>query len=500
MKHFLRKKNNIIAIAVAALVVVGGGIYWYISSSGAPTFGENTVGKGNIIESVDEAGTVLAENSAAVSFQEGGQIAHVYVKEGNPVVAGTVLADLDAAQLGAAVQQANAALAGAQAQLDQLQSGTRPEQLQIDQSAVTSARQTLAIAVQNAYSAADDAVRNQLDNLFTNTQTNNPIFSVPTNDSQTVTNIQSQRLQIVLALSQWYAALNATSSDPVALAGSAATNLQQVKAYIDALALVVNNTTPSSALPAATIAQYKGNVAAARAEVQVSISAISGNGSALTAAQNQLTLAQAGATSQSIEAQQAVVAQARAVAANARVALDHASLIAPFSGVVQNLTAQIGQVVSPGTPLMSLINNSGLKIETYVSESDVAKIKTGDAANITLDALGTGTVLPATVSTIDAAQTQVNGSAAYMVTLHFSKADSRIKDGMTGNVHIIEGEHDNVVEVPSNLVISNNNDHFVLVQSRGVIEKKAVQVGLVGDNGMTEITSGLSVGDRINNF
>jgi len=500
MKHFLRKKNNIITLGVVALVLVGGGIFWYINSSNAPTFSQNTVGKGNVIESVDESGSVLAENSAAVSFQEGGQIAHVYVSEGSAVAAGAVLADLDMAQLNAAVQQANAALAGAQAQLDQLQSGTRPEQLQIDQSAVTSAHQTLAIAVQNAYSATDDAVRNQLDNLFANTQTTNPIFSVPTSNSQTVTNIQSQRLQIVLALSQWYAALNATSSDPVALAGTAGTTLQQVKAYIDGLALVVNDAAPSSALPASVLAQYKGDVAAARAEVQASISAISGDGSALTAAQNQLTLAQAGATSQSIEAQQAVVAQAQAGATNAHVALEHASLVAPFSGVVQNLTAQVGQVVSPGTPLMSLINNSGLKIETYVSESDVAKIKTGDIANVTLDALGTGTVLPATVSTIDAAQTQVNGSAAYMVTLHFTKADSRVKDGMTGNVHIIEGENDNVVEVPSNLVINDNNNHFVLVEKNGAIVKQSVQIGLVGDNGMTEITSGLSVGDRINNF
>jgi HlyD family secretion protein len=263
---------------------------------------------------------------------------------------------------------------------------------------------------------------------------------------------------------------------------------------------VVNNATPNSSLPVATLAQYKGAIAAARAEVQGSISAVSGDGSALTAVQNVLTLAQAGATSQQISAQQAVVAQAQAAAANAQVALDHASLVAPFSGTVQSLTAQVGQVVSPGAPLMSLINNSGLKIETYVSESDVSKIKTGDVANVTLDALGTGPVLPATVSTIDAAQTQVNGSAAYMITLHFTNPDSRIKDGMTGNVHIIEAEHDNVVEVPSNLVINDNNNYFVLVQNGTTVEKKPVQIGIVGGDGMTEVVSGLNVGDRINNF
>ena len=509
MKRFFAKRNNIIAVGVVVLVLAGGGAFWYVSSSAAPTFNQNTVGKGNVVESVDESGNVLAENSASVSFQEGGQIAHVYVTEGSMVGAGTVLADLDAAQLGAAaqaanaaVEQANAGLTGAQANLAQLQSGTRSEQLQIDQSAVTSADQSLGIAVGNAYSASDDAVRNQIDNLFANTQTNNPTFLVPDSDSQTVNNIQSERLRIGLAITQWYGSLNATSSgfDPATLAGTALTVLQQMQSYINTVALAVNNTTPSTGVPAATLAQYKGDVATARAEVEASISAISGDQSALTAAENVLTLAQAGSTTQQIAAAQAAVAQAQAGAANAQVALGNASLVAPFSGTVQNLTAQVGQVVSPGVPMMSLINNSGLKIEVYVSENDVAKIKTGDPAVVTLDAFGTATTFPATVATVDDAETQVNGSSAYMVTLHFTDPNSQIKDGMTGNVQIIEAEHDNIIEVPSNLVINNDGNYFVLVENGGVVTQKPVQIGLVGNNNMTEIVSGLNVGDRINNF
>ena len=179
-----------------------------------PTFGTITVEKGNVIESVDESGNVLAENSAAISFQEGGQIAHVYVSEGSQVSAGTVLADLDSAQLSAASQQANAALATAQAQLAQLASGTRPEQLQIDESAVASADQSLGIAVENAYSAADDAVTNQIDNMFSNPQTEQSgVPGAETAIRKRINDIiQSQRVRIGVALAQWYAALNATST------------------------------------------------------------------------------------------------------------------------------------------------------------------------------------------------------------------------------------------------------------------------------------------------
>ncbi len=292
--------------------------------------------------------------------------------------AGTVLADLDSAQLSAAVQQtqaavsqANAGLAAAQAQLSQLASGTRPQQITIDESAVASADQALGIAVGNAYSASDDAVRNQLDNMFSNAQSNNPVLLVPNNGAQgTVNSIQNQRVQIGTALAAWYAALNASSTgfDSASLSAMATANLQQIQSYIDTIALVVNSANTSVSTPAATLAQYKGNIAAARAEIEVSNSAVSGNQSALTTAQNVLALAQAGSTPQAIQTQQAVVAQAQAAvaaaqaaAAGAQVALAHSSLVAPFAGTVQNLTAQVGQVVSPGAPMMTLINSERLK-------------------------------------------------------------------------------------------------------------------------------------------
>ena len=265
------------------------------------------------------------------------------------------------------------------------------------------------------------------------------------------------------------------------------------------LAGAVNDATPSSALPAATLAQYKEEIATARAEVTEAVEAVAGAESGLTNAQNQLVLAQAGSTPQSIQAQNAVVLQAQAGLSSAEVALQQATLVAPFSGVVTNLTAQIGQVVSPGSPLLTLTNNSGLKIDAYVSETDIANVRGGDRANVTLDAYGSGTIFPATVSTIDTTQTMVNGTPAYLVTLHFSKSNTQVTDGMTGNAQIITAEHDNVVEVPSNLIIQNGSSSFVLVASGTAQQEVPVMVGISG-NGMTEITSGVSAGQQIASF
>jgi HlyD family secretion protein len=489
-----------IALIVAAALIVGGGAWWYVGTNTAPAFKSLTVSKGNVVESVNVPANVLTEHSAALSFQEGGQIASVDVHEGTVVAQGQVLATLDTASLQAAVQEADAAVAAAQAKLDALTSGTRPQQLQIDENAVASASTSLGIAVSNAYTASNDAILNQTDNLFANPKTSNPVFLVPVANSQTTNDLSAARVQIGADLASWYAALSASSTDPASLAGTANHVLQEIHAYLNTIALAVNGAPAAAAVTPSTLASYKAYESVATTEIAGSINAVAGAQAALTQAQGALALAQAGTTSQDIEAQQAVVAQAQAADTAAHVTLANATLAAPFPGTVQGLTAQVGQVVSPGAPLMTLVNQSGLKIEAYVSQTDVAKIAVGDKANVTLNAYGTGTVFPAVVTTVDPGETQVNGTAAYLVTLHFTGTDSRVKDGMNGNVQIIVAEHNNVVEVPTNLVITNDTSSFVLVSSNGKELQQPVTTGLVGDNGMTEITSGLSAGETIVNF
>lgn len=499
MKKFLIKHTVSIAIGLAVIVSAIGAI-WYVGSNKAPSFNTTAATRGNVVESLDEPATVLAENNAAMSFQTGGQIASVNVTEGQSVAAGTVLADLSSGSLQASVAQATAALEAAEANLAQAASGTRPEQLTIDQTAVTSAQSSLNVDIGNAYAAADDAVQNQTDNLFTNPTSNNPTFLVPITNSQELNNIVSDRISVGATLTAWYAALNSSSSNLLSLAAIANSSLGNVQSYLDLLALAVDDATPQSSVSATTLTGYKTNVSTARTEVDAAITTMTNAAATLQTAQNTLTLAQAGSTPQAIEALQAAVAQAQAAQTAAQVALNNTSLVAPFSGTVENLTAQIGQVVSPGVPIASLVNNGGLKIQAYVSEADVAKVKNGDTAEISLDAFPAGTTFPATVTTIDNTQTQVNGTPAYLVTLHFTTAQPQLKDGMTGNAHLILAEDDNVIEVPSRLVINSGDGYSVTVVTATGTTQVPVTVGLVGDNGMTEITSGINQGDQLANF
>lgn len=498
-------------VVIVILSIIG--VIWYINSNQAPSFGTIAVTKGNIVQSLSETGNVLAENKADLSFQESGQIASINVKEGEVVSAGTVIAKLDTSSLETNFLQAQAGLQVAQAKLQDLENGTRPEQILVykntvaqAQSALNSAIASLSVAQNNAYIASEDAIDNQTDNLFTNPKYQNPIFLVKIADSQMTIDIQSKRVAIGELLNNWYNLQNSASYNPAQENATVSSYLQKIQSYLDELAIAVNNSIQNS-IPAQTISAYKAYVLTARNEVAQNISALTNASNAVTSAssslsvaQSQLALAQSGATQEQIDAQKAAVAQAQAVLESAQVAINHASLIAPFSGTVRNKKMDIGQVVSAGVPVISMTNDSGLKVETYVSQSDIAKIKEGDSANITLDAYGNGVVFQANVTNVDSAGTQENGDISYKVTLHFKNYDSRIKPGMTANINIIVAESDNAIEIPNNLIISNGNENFVLVQSGKSFEKKQVTVGIVGDNGMAEILSGLSEGDRVTNF
>src|ERR1035437_10207264 len=147
MNKFLAK--NYLIIAGVVIVAIVGGIYWYIKTNEAPSFVELAVGRGNVIDSVDQSGNIIAENNVNLSFQASGQIAAVTVKEGEYVPLGATLAVLDESSLKAAVEQANAVQAAAQAKLDGLSVGTRPEQLQIDKSAVANAQLSLEASLES---------------------------------------------------------------------------------------------------------------------------------------------------------------------------------------------------------------------------------------------------------------------------------------------------------------------------------------------------------------
>jgi len=78
---------------------------------------------------------------------------------------------------------------------------------------------------------------------------------------------------------------------------------------------------------------------------------------------------------------------AREHLALARITLDHTVLHAPFSGVVLVRQAELGEVMAPGTPALTLADLDHVWLRAYVNEVDLPKIRWGQAASLRTDGL-----------------------------------------------------------------------------------------------------------------
>jgi multidrug efflux pump subunit AcrA (membrane-fusion protein) len=126
LRRFKRPKYWITALILALIVI---GIVHRAVSSKAPAFDTATVTRQTVAQEVDATGNVKSAEAVDLAFETGGKVANLAVKVGDRVKAGDRLANLSNAD-------AAANLASAQAKLDQLLQGARPEDLAVSQSSV----------------------------------------------------------------------------------------------------------------------------------------------------------------------------------------------------------------------------------------------------------------------------------------------------------------------------------------------------------------------------
>ncbi|MBI4594133.1 MAG: efflux RND transporter periplasmic adaptor subunit, partial [Candidatus Rokubacteria bacterium] len=106
----------------------------------------------------------------------------------------------------------------------------------------------------------------------------------------------------------------------------------------------------------------------------------------LRAAQERVALLRAGSRPQEIEAARARLGEARAAQALVQARLEEARLVSPLTGVVLRKNVEAGETVNPGVSLLTLVDPNDLWVRAYVPETDIGRIRVGQAARVTVDA------------------------------------------------------------------------------------------------------------------
>jgi HlyD family secretion protein len=484
--------HPVLVSSVVGVLVLSVGLFTYFGLTKSAHFDYVHVQKRDITEDVFTNGQVKAVNNVDASFEISGKVSQILVSVGDKVYEGEPLVELVSDDATVSLSQAQTALASAQAQYDLTKTQSVDAGTALDE-----AKQSLNDQINISYTAADDAIRNDIDQVFNDPRTSTPIFLITSNDPQLNNDIDNERVSLEQMLIAWNTSTSSISYD-VAL-----NNLNQVNSFLDNIALVVNGSGIQSSLPAPVIAQYKITVPLARAEINGAIAALIGSEQKFTGAQDayNLSLQQITRTNpDQMSSAEALVAQAQANVDKAEVALNKTVLRAPFSGVVSDVEATLGQVVSPNAPAVSIVSDLNYQIDSYVSEIDVAKLQVGQLATTTLDAYGENVPFMTKIISIAPAPTTAGGISGYKVTLQFEQNDSRVRTGMNSNSYILVASKSQVLSIPKNSIIKKDNNQYVMISdTSGKQTLQQVTTGIIGDD-YVEVTSGLSEGELVANF
>jgi len=235
---------------------------------------------------------------------------------------------------------------------------------------------------------------------------------------------------------------------------------------------------------------------------------------ALIAARNGLATAKVNRDQQLAASQTRIDnAQSALVIANAQVGQASANLNliknqiadnflkSPIKGIITKVNYEVGEQVTPSKALLSVLTENNYQIEVDISETDIDKVKIGNTAEITLDALGPDVKFEAKVYFIEPAATIIQGVTYYKVKISFDPAGKgEVKPGMTASAVIQTNKKDDVLMMPARAVIQQNNKNIVRILENNVVREADVTIGLSGDNGMVEVISGVNVGDKVVTF
>ena len=498
--NILKSHKIKIIIGVTILTI---GILFFVNK-GKGGVDDFRVKHADISESIEVAGKIKPSAESDLNFERSGVINSISVKVGQRVYKGQSLAMLSSSDLVAQVSEAKAAVESAQATLDSITQGSRPEEIAVRQQALDSAKSdlyTISQQMPDTYNSVSNSLNDILYFKISNFFLQNGDaykYNVSNCDQTSVSNIENMYKKALIDYKN-------------------NTNSQDIKVYVDMvdqnkilLNEIARALTASCTAGDATLDTKRSQVSAAKTlaiaaatELNAKKTALNNAKNAIDRTQKDLILSQAGGDKNKINTQKAVLSQAEARLESAQAQLSKNILRAPFDGIITAVNIDLGELAAATKSAVSIMSESGFELEVKLSEIDAAKIVTGQAADITLDAFGNDVHWPGSVTRVDPSATDVNGVANYKAIISFMKSSStsmdKIKSGMTANAKLITNTKKDALVISNKYIKTVAGKTIVTVkdaQSSKYVDKE-IQIGIRGDDGLIEILSGLSEGDMV---
>jgi RND family efflux transporter MFP subunit len=192
------------------------------------------------------------------------------------------------------------------------------------------------------------------------------------------------------------------------------------------------------------------------------------------------------------KAAQAQLAAAKADAAQSSTTRGFATIVAPFSGLVSDRLAQVGEMASLGRPLLTLFDPATLRVVASVPQESLDAVRRAGRASIELPESGRW-VEAATVTVLPAADSRTHVS---QVRVELPKEVEGIYPGMFARAHFAVGETKKLM-VPERAIVRRSEVAAVYVVQGEKVQLRQVRLGLPMADGSTEVLAGVAAGERI---
>ncbi len=555
---FLSKHKILIGIIVIGLII--GGCFIFKSLTSAPAAAHYVIGaitKGTLITSVTGTGQISVTNQVDVKSKASGDLYKLSIVTGQEVKTGDILAQINASDALKTVRDAKANLDSAKLSLEKLKKPADSLTILQAENSLAQAQESKQKALDDLQKAYDDGfntasnafldlpgiITGLNDILFGNelggsTQWNLDYYAnaVPfdeakifeykdltlkayqkarTDYDQNFSNYKStSRLSETSAIE---AIIEETYNTTKNIAEAIKNTSNYIQFYEDALARHNQKPAAYASTHLATLNNYTGqtnshllNLLSIKNTIATAKTTIINSDRTIEEKTQSLAELKAGADPLDLKAQELTVQQRQNALWDASEKLVDYTVRAPFDGVIAATTVQKGDSISSGTAIATLITKQKTA-EISLNEVDVAKIKVGQKATLTFDAID-GLSITGEVAEIDALGTVSQGVVTYNIKIIFDTQDERVKPGMSVSAAIITDSKQDVLLVPNSAIKSFGTTSYVEMPNEEIstsdldnksgitlinsLIQQPIQIGLTNDS-QTEVTEGLKEGDKI---
>lgn len=452
---------------IVILVLVGGSVYFVqarqaAAASAEPTPRTATVQRGNLVISASGSGTLVASDERELAFSTSGQVTGVFVKPGDYVVAGTLLAQIDSQQ----------------AQIDYIQAKHAYQEL-TSAAGIAAAQEQVAQAQSDLMSA-----KYNLEYLISP-----GVMYWETEIAKGQETLKQVRTVVESSYDQDAQQVLKKAKDFLSFAQSK---------LDEAWKLYYDEYVPETF----RLAEDKnGNdyyIIPTDLEIQLARAAIDEAQIALNDSQEYYAVL-TGAPIPDDASSDALVQlqQAELDYQESQVTLDGTKIIAPISGTILSVNASVGNMVDTST-VITVADLSQLELDFYMDETDWDLVAVGNQADVSFDALPDQT-FTGQVTQVDAELYQSNNTTAVkgIVQLDSATGQFTLPIGTSANIEIIHAQVNNAVLVPIEALHEiAPGKYAVFLLKNGTFTQRNVEIGL-RDLIYAEVKSGLQAGDVV---